>query len=76
MFLRIIQAVFPRLKVPFTPGRDDLQFWRMRLKRMFENNGIAAFTSPAPNSPIEASSSQRFFYSMREVLLFSVYRIV
>jgi uncharacterized SAM-binding protein YcdF (DUF218 family) len=51
-------------------------FHLFRLKRMFENNGIAAFTSPAPNSPIEASSSQRFFYSMREVLLFSVYRIV
>jgi len=51
-------------------------FHLFRLKRMFQNTGIVAFTSPAPNSPIEASSSQRFLYSMREVLLFSVYRVV
>lgn len=51
-------------------------FHLFRVKRMFENNGIVVYTSPAPNSPIEASSSQRFFYSMREVLLFSFYRIV
>jgi uncharacterized SAM-binding protein YcdF (DUF218 family) len=51
-------------------------FHLFRLKRMFENTGIEVFTSPAPTSPIEASPSQRFFYSMREVLLFSVYRIV
>ena len=50
-------------------------FHLFRLKRQFENNGIATFTSPAPNSPIEASPSQRLFYSMREILLFSVYRI-
>jgi uncharacterized SAM-binding protein YcdF (DUF218 family) len=51
-------------------------FHLFRLKRMLERKGIMAFTSPAPNSPIEASSSQRFFYSMREVLLFSFYRLV
>jgi len=50
-------------------------FHLFRLKRMFQDNGIVPYTSPAPNSPIEASSSQRFFYSMREVLLFSAYRI-
>ena len=50
-------------------------FHLFRLKRMFEHNGIVVFTSPAPNSPIEASSSERFFYSMREVLLFLAYRI-
>jgi uncharacterized SAM-binding protein YcdF (DUF218 family) len=50
-------------------------FHLFRLKRMFEDNGIQAYTSPAPNSPIEAASSQRLFYSIREVLLFSAYRI-
>lgn len=50
-------------------------FHLYRLKKMFEANGISAYTSPAPNSPIESSSSQRFFYSMREVLLFSAYRL-
>ena len=51
-------------------------FHLFRVKRMFEDNGITAYTSPVPNSPIEISSSQRFFYSVREVVLFSAYRIV
>ena len=51
-------------------------FHLFRLQRMFEDDGIMAYTSPAPNSPIEAASSQRFWYSLREVLLFSAYRLV
>jgi uncharacterized SAM-binding protein YcdF (DUF218 family) len=50
-------------------------FHLYRLKRMFEDSGVIVYTSPAPNSPIEMGSSQRFFYSMREVLLFSAYRL-
>jgi len=50
-------------------------FHLFRLKKMFEDSGIAAYTSPAPNSPIEVASSQRVFYSLREVLLLSAYRI-
>ncbi len=50
-------------------------FHLYRLKRMFEDNGISAYTSPAPNSPIEGGSSQKFFYSLREVLLFTAYRL-
>jgi uncharacterized SAM-binding protein YcdF (DUF218 family) len=50
-------------------------FHLFRLKRMFEDNGIRAYTSPAPNSPIESASSQRLYYTIREVLLFSAYRI-
>jgi len=50
-------------------------FHLYRLKRMFQDNGIHAYTSPAPNSPIEVASSQRLFYSLREVLLFSAYRL-
>jgi uncharacterized SAM-binding protein YcdF (DUF218 family) len=50
-------------------------FHLFRLKRMFENNGIVVYTSPAPNSPIEMAASERLFYTMREVILFSAYRI-
>ncbi len=49
-------------------------FHLFRVKKMFLDNGIIAYTSPAPNSPIEGSASQRFWYSLREVLLFFVYR--
>lgn len=49
-------------------------FHLFRLKRIFEDNGIQAYTSPAPNSPIEVAASQRFWHSIREVILFSAYR--
>jgi len=49
-------------------------FHLYRLKKMFADNGIVTYTSPAPNSPIEIEASQRFWYSIREVVLFSAYR--
>lgn len=49
-------------------------FHLYRLKRIFEDNGVQAYTSPAPNSPIEAAASQRFWHSLRELILFSAYR--
>jgi uncharacterized SAM-binding protein YcdF (DUF218 family) len=49
-------------------------FHLFRVKQMFADNGIIAYTSPAPNSPIEVAASQRFWHSLREVLLFSAYR--
>lgn len=49
-------------------------FHLYRLKRMFQDSGVRTYTSPPPNSPIEAASSQRFWYSLREVILFSAYR--
>jgi uncharacterized SAM-binding protein YcdF (DUF218 family) len=49
-------------------------FHLFRAKEMFMDNGILAFTSPAPNSPIEVEASQRFWHSLREVVLFSAYR--
>jgi uncharacterized SAM-binding protein YcdF (DUF218 family) len=49
-------------------------FHLFRTKKMFNDNGVIAFTSPAPNSPIELEASQRFWHSMREVVLFSAYR--
>lgn len=51
-------------------------FHLYRLKQMFADEGIIAYTSPAPASPIELSASQRFWYSMREVFLFSAYRLI
>jgi uncharacterized SAM-binding protein YcdF (DUF218 family) len=51
-------------------------FHLYRAKRMFADEGILAYTSPAPSSPIEVSASQRFWYSLREVFLFSAYRLV
>lgn len=49
-------------------------FHLFRLKKMFQDKGILAYTSPAPDSPIEVASSQRFWHSIREVILFSAYR--
>ena len=49
-------------------------FHLYRVKRMLTDKGIITYTSPAPNSPIEIESSQRFWHSVREVVLFSVYR--
>ena len=51
-------------------------FHLFRLRKMFEDEGIVAYTSPAPESPIEVSASQRFWFSLREVFLFSAYRLV
>src|SRR5262249_31497538 len=49
-------------------------FHLFRVKKMFYDNGILVYTSPAPNSPIEIEASQRFWHSLREVVLFSAYR--
>jgi len=51
-------------------------FHLYRLKEMLEDEGIVAYTSPVPGSPIESSKTQRFWYSLREVFLFSAYRLV
>ena len=49
-------------------------FHLFRVKKMLADNGIIAYTSPVPHSPIEIEASQRFWYSVREVVLFSAYR--
>jgi len=51
-------------------------FHLFRSKKMFEDEGITAYASPVPNSPIEAASTRRFWYSMREVMLFYAYRLI
>ena len=51
-------------------------FHLFRLHQIFEDEGIVPYTSPAPDSPIEVAASQRFWYSLREVLLISAYQLV
>jgi len=50
-------------------------FHMYRSKRMFEDAGIVAYTSPAPESPIESAPTQRYWHSLREVLLYCAYRL-
>jgi uncharacterized SAM-binding protein YcdF (DUF218 family) len=51
-------------------------FHLYRVKRIFEDEGITAYTSPAPASVIEVAPSERFWFSLREVLMYSWYRIM
>jgi len=51
-------------------------FHMYRVKRMLEDQGIVAYTSPAPASPIESDATQRFWHSLREVLLVVAYRVL
>lgn len=51
-------------------------FHMYRVRRMLEDEGVVAYTSPAPASPIESDPTQRYWHSLREVLLFSAYRIL
>jgi uncharacterized SAM-binding protein YcdF (DUF218 family) len=50
-------------------------FHLYRVKRMLEDSGVAAYTSPAARSPIENDPTQRYWHSLREVLLYCVYRL-
>ena len=50
-------------------------FHLYRVVRIFEDNGLQALPSPAPGSVIEMSESSRAWYSLREVLLISAYRL-
>ena len=43
-------------------------FHLYRVKLMFKAQGIQAYGSPDPESPIETSSFERFLYSLREAL--------
>ncbi len=44
-------------------------FHLYRVKRLFASQGIVAYGSPAPDSPIEADHFQRAIYSLREMLV-------
>jgi len=50
-------------------------FHLYRVKLMFKAEGISAFGSPAPESPIEATAFDRAVHSWREVLLVNLWRL-
>ena len=45
------------------------------VSEIFEDNGVGTRVSPAPDSLIETSRSGRAWYSLREVLLITAYRV-
>jgi vancomycin permeability regulator SanA len=49
-------------------------FHLYRARQMFIDHGVVAYTSPAPDSPIEVAASQRFWHTVREVVLVAVYK--
>ncbi len=50
-------------------------FHLYRIKLMMESLGITTYTSPAPESPIEADPFDRTLYSLREMLLVTLWHI-
>ena len=50
-------------------------FHLFRSKAIFAHEGILVYPSPAPASPIENSPVARFWHSLREVLVYLVYRL-
>lgn len=50
-------------------------FHLYRIKHLFASFGITAYTSPAPDSPIEAEPFPRFLYSMRELLIVNLWHL-
>ena len=50
-------------------------FHLYRIKRIFSSFGITAFASPAPASPIEAVPFARNMYSLREVLILTLWHL-
>ncbi len=50
-------------------------FHLYRVGQIFEDNELRALVSPAPGSLIETSSTSRAWYSFREVLLITAYRL-
>ena len=50
-------------------------FHLYRIKLMFRSLGVSACASPAPNSPIEADSSLRTLYSLREMVVTSLWYV-
>jgi uncharacterized SAM-binding protein YcdF (DUF218 family) len=50
-------------------------FHLFRIKSIFADHQIQVLTSPAPRSPIEVSWRSRFLASLREVFIFTAYKI-
>ena len=50
-------------------------FHLYRIKRIFSSFGVTAFASPAPASPIEAVPFARNMYSLREILILTLWHL-
>ena len=50
-------------------------FHLYRIKLMFRSLGITAYASPAPDSPIEDDPSQRSLYTLREMVVTTLWRL-
>ncbi|HEV2494639.1 MAG TPA: YdcF family protein [Terriglobia bacterium] len=50
-------------------------FHLYRVKRMFEAQGITAYASPSSDSPIEADPFDRTLYTLREMLLSTLWHL-
>ena len=50
-------------------------FHLYRIKLMFRALGITAYASPAPDSPIEDDPSQRSLYTVREMVVTTLWRL-
>ena len=50
-------------------------FHLYRIKLMFRSLGITAYASPAPDSPIEDDPSQRSLYTVREMVVTTLWRL-
>jgi uncharacterized SAM-binding protein YcdF (DUF218 family) len=50
-------------------------FHLFRSKAIFARQGITVFASPAPGSPIENSRGARWWYSLREVFVYTAFRV-
>ena len=50
-------------------------FHLYRIKHLFASFGIIAYTSPAPDSPIEAEPFPRALYSLRELLIINLWHL-
>jgi uncharacterized SAM-binding protein YcdF (DUF218 family) len=50
-------------------------FHLYRIKLLFPSQGITAYASPAPDSPIEADPSERTLHSLREMIIVSLWHL-
>lgn len=75
--LESVRSVKPRLALDQAKSCIVVSdgFHLFRCKALFAHEGLVAYTSPAPDSPIESSATSRFWHSLREVFVLSLIHI-
>lgn len=69
------------IKQRFGPGKigscivvsDGFHLFRSRA--LFAHEGIVVYPSPAPDSPIESSTGDRIWYTLREVFVYTAFKL-